>query len=131
MGERAVPSSGVSAGAGSSAGSNAGAGAGGDAANAFDFATTARAVAAAARALGLRVPSFRSPPRRPDHVRTIRRTLDGAVVSVVVRGRTRDAVLSDLVDGVVTLNRVPSDRRERIRHRLLASVDEPTRRRAA
>jgi hypothetical protein len=69
------------------------------------FADVARALAAAARAEGLRAPSFRTPPRRPDAVRTVRRRGDGsATVAVVLQGRPWPAVLADLVEGVVVTN---------------------------
>ena len=70
-----------------------------------DFAGTARRLASAARARGLRAPGFRTPPRRPGFDRTIRRYPDGsALVSVRVRGRLWDDVVDDLIDGVLTLN---------------------------
>ncbi len=70
-----------------------------------DFAGTARRLASAARARGLRAPGFRTPPRRPGFDRTIRRYADGsALVSVRVRGRLWDDVIDDLIDGVLTLN---------------------------
>ncbi|MBI2710898.1 MAG: hypothetical protein HYX34_14585 [Actinobacteria bacterium] len=69
------------------------------------FAAAARALGAAARARGLRVPAFRSPPRVQGAERTVRRWGDGgATVSVVLRGRPLAAVMADMVEGTVVAN---------------------------
>ena len=51
------------------------------------FAATVRTISAAARARGLTVPGFRSPPRRPGMERTIRRTAEGAATVSVAEPR--------------------------------------------
>ena len=58
----------------------------------------------AARALGLVVPGFRSPPRLVGVQRSIKRWHGGATVAVVVRGRPWPAVQADLIEGVVAAN---------------------------
>lgn len=68
------------------------------------FAVTARAVADGARALGLVVPAFRSPPRLPGASRTIVRRSEGTVVSVAAKGRPFGSVVADLVEGVIAAN---------------------------
>jgi len=68
------------------------------------FATTARALAQAARARGLIVPGFRSPPRVNGADRTLRRRGAGASVAVRVRGRPWADVLTDMIEGVVVAN---------------------------
>ncbi len=70
------------------------------------FAHAARHLGAAARAAGLTVPAFRSPPRRPGAPRTIRRLPGGPVVAVVLRDRVFTDVLSDMVEGIVIANRL-------------------------
>ena len=65
------------------------------------FARAVQALAATARALGLVVPGFRSPPRLLGVQRSIRRWPGGATVAVVVRDRPWPAVQADLVEGVV------------------------------
>src|SRR3954465_8463186 len=70
------------------------------------FAHAARILGAAARAAGLTVPAFRSPPRGAGAPRTIRRLPGGPVVAVVLRGRAFDDVLADMVEGVVVANRL-------------------------
>ncbi|MEZ5205053.1 MAG: hypothetical protein R2701_11935 [Acidimicrobiales bacterium] len=71
----------------------------------LQFAAAVRSLSAAARARGLAVPSFRSPPRRPGFDRTVRRRPDGSVtISVAAKGRPFPAVVADLIEGVVVVN---------------------------
>jgi len=87
------------------------------------FAHVVRTLAAAARAEGLVAPSFRSPPRRRDAVRTVRRRRDGGVaVAVVVKERPWPAVLGDLVEGVVVANGLEGQAAERARSAMWAAV---------
>jgi hypothetical protein len=78
------------------------------------FATAVRTLADQARRLGLQVPGFRSPPRLRGVDRSLRRRSDGgAMIAVVVRGRPFEAVLADMIDGIVvanTLTGVAADR---------------------
>lgn len=84
------------------------------------FADVARRLGAATHAAGLAVPAFRCPPRVPEATRTIRRYPGGAVVSVRLRGRPFDDVVTDMVDGVVAANRVPEADAPRVRAALRA-----------
>jgi hypothetical protein len=68
------------------------------------FARTARSLAAVAESLGLQPPTFRSPPRVAGVTRTLRRSSQEVIVSVVLRGRPWAAVAADMVDGVVAAN---------------------------
>jgi hypothetical protein len=79
------------------------------------FATAARTLAAAARRFGLAAPTFRTPPRLVGLDRTVRRHPKGGVVSVRIRGRPWPAVVADLVDGVVAVNRLDARRANRTR----------------
>ena len=84
------------------------------------FADLARRLGQRARALGLAVPGFRTPPCVGGSVRTLRRRGDGtAVVAVQVRGRALSAVAADLVEGVVAANRLTGAEAERARASLL------------
>jgi hypothetical protein len=89
------------------------------------FAQTARALAAGARAAGLVVPAFRTPPKRPDAVRTIRQLPGGAVVAVRVRGRSSAEIVADMVEGVVRANGLTGEAATRWRNALLAAVMDP------
>ena len=86
------------------------------------FAQTARALAAGARAAGLVVPAFRTPPKRADAVRTIRRLPGGAVVAVRVRDRTPVDVVGDMVEGVMQANDLSGEAATRMRTALLEAV---------
>ena len=89
---------------------------------ALRFAEVVRELSAAARAAGLVVPAFRTPPRRPGATRTIRRLRGGPVIAVAVRGRTRAAVLRDLVDGVIVANCLVGDGADDVRRSLHAAL---------
>jgi hypothetical protein len=91
------------------------------------FASTARALAAAARRFGLAAPSFRTPPRLADHDRTLRRHASGGVVAVRLGGRPWAAVVADMIDGVMALNQLDARRAARVRadlwHVVTSGVD--------
>jgi hypothetical protein len=89
------------------------------------FATAARRIGAAARAAGLSVPAFRSPPRHPRATRTIRRMPGGAVIAVRVRQRAFGEVVTDMVEGVIAANRLEGEAAARVRRVLHAAVREP------
>jgi hypothetical protein len=86
------------------------------------FATVVRRLGAAARAAGLTVPAFRTPPRRPGAPRTIRRLPGGPVVSVTLQGRAFAEVVRDMVDGVVVANRLEGEAAGRVRSTLLHAI---------
>lgn len=89
----------------------------------LQFATVVRTLSAAARAGGLVVPGFRSPPKVPGAERTMRRRADGAVtVSVVVKGRPFQAVTADLIEGIVVANGLSGAEATRVRTRLWEAV---------
>lgn len=87
------------------------------------FAATVRTLSAAARDRGLAVPSFRSPPRRPGADRTIRRAPGGqATVAVAVRDRPFQAVVADLIEGIVVVNDLDGFEATRLRTALWEEV---------
>jgi hypothetical protein len=98
------------------------------AATTVQFAAAARALGAAARRFGLAAPSFRTPPRLVGLDRTVRRHPQGGVVSVRLRGRPWAAVVADMIDGVVAVNRLDVRRANRARadlwHTVAAEVGE-------
>jgi len=89
------------------------------------FAESARRLGEAARAAGFVVPAFRSPPRVEGAARTIRRYPGGTVVSVRLRGRAREAVAADMVEGVVVANRLTGDAALRARTVLSEALVRP------
>jgi hypothetical protein len=86
------------------------------------FAHTARRLGLAARAADLVVPAFRSPPRRGDVTRAIRRLPGGVVVSVRVNGRSFADIDADMVDGVLAANSLSGEAAARVRHTLLSAL---------
>jgi len=86
------------------------------------FAELARRIGAAARAAGLIVPAFRTPPRRAGVLRTIRRLPGGPVVAVRLRSRPTADVVSDMVDGVLVANRLTGAAAARVRATLVEAV---------
>lgn len=89
------------------------------------FARTVQALGASARALGLVVPGFRSPPRLVGVHRSIKRwpAGGGSTVAVVVRGRPWAAVQSDLIEGVLAANGLTSPAADRARAELWAALE--------
>jgi len=87
------------------------------------FARAVQALAQAARALGLVVPGFRSPPRLVGVQRSIKRWSGGATVAVVVRGRPWAAVQADLVEGIVAANGLSSPASDRARADLWLALE--------
>jgi hypothetical protein len=85
------------------------------------FAVAAKAISDEARAAGLVVPGFRSPPRLTGVDRSLRRRPGAApAVAVRVNGRPIDTVVADMVEGVLAANNVRD--RDDLRAQLLAAV---------
>lgn len=94
-----------------------------DNASTVDFAHAARMLARVVRRRGLTAPSFRCPPRLVGADRTIRRRSSGAVVSIRVRNRPLVAVVADMIEGVVTANRLEPPHADRLRAELWEAAD--------
>ena len=91
------------------------------------FGEAARSVARRARSLGLATPVFKSPPRIVGVSRTIRRRDDGqAVVAIAFRGRPWNAVLADMIDGVLVVNELQGAAASRARDDLWEIFVEST-----
>jgi hypothetical protein len=95
------------------------------------FGHAARRLAAAARAAGLVAPAFRTPPRRRDAARTVRRMPGGVIIAVRLRGRPFAEVVADMVEGVVVTNGLAGGAATRVRSMLFAALEPPTRQSAA
>ncbi len=95
-------------------------------ASTVEFAAAARTLSRAAARRGLVAPSFRCPPRLVGVDRTIRRRpgndrqAASAVVSVRVKDRPREAVLADMIEGVVAANALAAPEADRTRTDLWA-----------
>ncbi len=89
----------------------------------LQFAATVRTLGGAARARGLIVPGFRSPPKVPGAERTMRMRPDGgAMVAVVVKGRPYQAVIADLIEGIIVVNVLSGAEATRVRTHLWEAV---------
>ncbi len=94
------------------------------------FAEAARQLGMAVRGQELVVPSFRSPPREVGRRRTLVRHGDGSVtVSVMVRNRIWEAVLADMIEGVVAANQLDGIDAEVLRDQLWESLEGESARR--
>jgi hypothetical protein len=93
-------------------------------ATALRFADAARTLSDTARAMGLRVPSFRSPPGLAGVQRSLRRRREGVTVAVRLRERPWAAVVADMVEGVVAANQLRGPAADRARAALWAAVDD-------
>jgi len=87
------------------------------------FARAVQSLGAAARAQGLVVPGFRSPPRLVGVQRSIKRWPGGSTVAVVVRGRPWAAVQADLIEGIIAANALVSPAADRARADLWEALD--------
>ena len=85
------------------------------------FAGAAKAISDEARAAGLVVPGFRSPPRLTGVDRSLRRRPGAApAVAVRVHGRPIEIVVADMVEGVLVANGLRD--RDDLRAQLLSAV---------
>lgn len=84
------------------------------------FTEVARVLAQNAAQMGLVVPGFRTPPRTVGVDRTLRRSGDGegGVVAVRLADRPFAAVIGDMIEGVIVLNRLPFAEADRARTHL-------------
>jgi hypothetical protein len=94
---------------------------------AIGFSVAARRLADEARARGLVVPGFCSPPRLPDAVRALRRHPGAGtpIVAVRRRGRAGADVVADMIEGVVVANGLLGAAAQRVRAELRAATLRP------
>lgn len=96
------------------------------------FAEAARLLGMAVRGQEMVTPSFRSPPREVGRRRTLARHDDGSVtVSVMVRNRVWEAVLADMIEGVVAANQMDGIDAEVLRDHLWEALEGETAQREA
>jgi len=95
--------------------------------NTAEFAAIARALATASRRLGLVAPGFRCPPRIVGVDRTLRRfsgDSPGGIVAVALKDRPLAAVVADMIEGVVVLNRLAAADATRARSALWLTLEQ-------
>jgi hypothetical protein len=87
------------------------------------FAAVARALSDEARNLGLETPGFRSPPRRSDVDRSVRRRPGHPpAVAVRIAGRPLASIAEDMVEGVVVANHLAGVAADEVRNELRRAV---------
>jgi hypothetical protein len=93
-------------------------------ATSVQFAAVARSLATVARARGLVVPGFRSPPRVAGAERTLQWPARGGAptVAVQLKGRPFGAVVADMVEGIVVANELDPPEATRARTALWEAV---------
>jgi hypothetical protein len=90
----------------------------------FRFSYVVQQVSAAARRLGLEPPGFRAPPRLAGVDRSIRRpAAGGAVIAVRIHGRGFDAVVADVIEGVIVAAGLRDEPADAARIALRAAVE--------
>ena len=88
-----------------------------------EFARAVRELVQAVDGQGMRSPAFKSPPRVPTAERTIRWIApDKAIVAVRRANRAPDAVLADMIAGVVRANRLSGPDAEDAARKLAACL---------
>ena len=88
-----------------------------------EFAEVVRQLQRAAAASGMQMPGFVSPPRTASARRTIRWLPgDRALVAVRRGDRQADAVVTDMIDGVVAANRLSGSEAEDAARKLAACL---------
>lgn len=88
------------------------------------FTEAARVLAQRTADLGLAAPGFRSPPRIVGVDRTVRRSREGTggVVAVRIADRPLTAVIGDMIEGVIVVNKLTPPDADRVRTLLWRSM---------
>ncbi|MBA52111.1 MAG: hypothetical protein CL456_08370 [Acidimicrobiaceae bacterium] len=88
------------------------------------FAIVAKTISQVVASCGLEVPGFKSPPRCGDVDRTVRRLSRGSVVAVRIKDRPFEAVIADMIDGVVVCNDMSAERAGKLRNLLWGAATQ-------
>ena len=88
------------------------------------FAIVAKTISQVVASCGLEVPGFKSPPRSGDVDRTVRRLSRGSVVAVRIKDRPFEAVIADMIDGVVVCNDMSTERAGKLRNLLWGAATQ-------
>ena len=82
------------------------------------FSIVAKAFGQLAAQAGFVAPGFRSPPSSRQTDRAIRKHGSGSVVAVRIKDRPFEAVIADMIDGVIVCNELSSPRSGELRNLL-------------
>ena len=86
------------------------------------FSIVAKVISDVCVRCGLEVPGFKSPPRSADLDRTVRRERSGSVVAVRIKDRPFEAVIADMVEGVILCNDLPVVKAGQLRNIMWSAV---------
>ena len=88
------------------------------------FTIVAKTISQVVASCGLEVPGFKSPPRSGDVDRTVRRVNRGSIVAVRIKDRPFEAVIADMIDGVVVCNDMSTERAGKLRNLLWGAATQ-------
>ena len=86
------------------------------------FAIVAKTITQVVASYGCEVPGFKSPPRSSDADRTVRRQSCGSIVAVRIKDRPFEAVIADMIEGVVLCNDMSTEKAGKLRNLLWGAV---------
>jgi hypothetical protein len=86
------------------------------------FAIVAKTITQVAANCGLEVPGFKSPPRSGGIDRTVRRQSCGSIVAVRIKDRPFEAVIADMIEGVVLCNSMSTEKAGKLRNLLWSAA---------
>ena len=86
------------------------------------FAIVAKVLTQVSARCGIEVPGFKSPPRSVDLDRTVRHQSSGSVVSVRIKDRPFEAVIGDMIEGVILCNDLPIATAGKLRNLMWSAV---------
>ena len=89
-----------------------------DSAPSVRFSMVAKVIGRLGSQIGFTVPGFRSPPRSGEIDRTLRKDRSGSIVAVRIKDRQFEAVIADMIEGVVVCNGLSTERSGEIRNLL-------------
>ena len=86
------------------------------------FSIVAKVITQVSARCGIEVPGFKSPPRSVDLDRTVRHQSSGSVVSVRIKDRPFEAVIGDMIEGVILCNELPIAAAGKLRNLMWSAV---------
>ncbi|MDP7066510.1 MAG: hypothetical protein QF637_02690 [Acidimicrobiales bacterium] len=89
-----------------------------DSAPSVRFSMVAKTIGRLGAQVGFTVPGFRSPPRSGEIDRTLRKDGSGSIVAVRIKDRQFEAVVADMIEGVVVCNGLSAERSSELRNLL-------------
>jgi len=86
------------------------------------FSIVAKVITQVSARCGIEVPGFKSPPRSGDLDRAVRQQSSGSVVAVRIKDRPFEAVIADMIEGVILCNDLPVGKAAKLRNVMWSAV---------